>query len=286
MSQANLDFLREKLSGGRCARLVIAEWIESRTGTAAIVAVILVNAVVLGLLALPSIDLEYGHLLRLIDYMCLVFFIIEIGLKGFCYRLHLFRDGWNVFDILVIAIALVPTGESLSVLRSMRVLRVLRLMTALPQLQRVVAAFLHAIPGLGSVVSIMAILVYVSAVMATGFFGEAHPELFGNLWASLYTLFQIMTLESWSMGVVRPVMETHWWAWMFFLPYIMLATFTVLNLFIGIIVSTMQELRGEEVINLKQPVKGESRDSAQDILQRIEADLASLRESMKTDKGK
>lgn len=143
---------------------------------------------------------------------------------------------------MVVAIALAPNIGPWSILRSLRILRVFRLMTTVPQLRKVVAAFLHAIPGLSGVILVMAIFFYVTGVLATTMFGPAFPVWFGTLGKSLYSLFQIMTLESWSMGIVRPVMETYPWAWAFFVPFIVIATFTILNLFIGIIVSTMQEL--------------------------------------------
>ena len=109
-------------------------------------------------------------------------------------------------------------------------------------MRRVVGGLLSALPGLGSVVAILALIFYVAAVMATQLFGEDFPQWFGTLWKSLYSLFQIMTLESWSMGIVRPVMETHPYAWAFFVPFILIATFTMLNLFIAVVVNRDAEL--------------------------------------------
>jgi voltage-gated sodium channel len=116
----------------------------------------------------------------------------------------------------------------------------------------------------------MTIFFYTAAVLATQLFGSTHPQWFGDLGSSLYTLFQIMTLESWSMGIVRPVMESHPWAWAFFVPFIILATFTILNLFLGIIVSTMQELSMLPDPNVEQP-------ELIDLLTKIEDDLRKLR---------
>ena len=220
----------------------LAMLIESSRFQWSITTVILVNALALGIEATPFADSVIGQVARVIDSICLIIFIVELTLKSLAYRFHMLRNGWNNFDIAVVAIALLPASGTMSVLRSLRVLRVLRLLTVVPSLRRVVAAFLHAIPGLVSVIGLMGVLFYVAAVMATGFFGESHPSWFGNLGRSFYTLFQIMTLESWSMGIVRPIMETHTWAWAFFIPFIVFATFTILNLFIGVIVSTMQEI--------------------------------------------
>lgn len=273
MSSDDLTRLRES-AGVAPWRLRLATWIESAPVQRFIIAVILVNAVVLGLYIDPSLFPGATGLFKAIDLVCLVIFAIELVLKLAVYRLAFFRSGWNVFDFLVVAIALVPGQGVLSVLRTLRVLRVLRLLTVVPSLKKVVAAFIHSIPGLGAVVMVMAIFFYAAAVMATGFFGADFPDWFGSIGKSLYTLFQVMTLESWSMGIVRPVMEAHPLAWAFFVPFIVIATFTILNLFIGIIVSTMQEL---SVL----PDQEEANRETHEILERIEQDLATLRKQMK-----
>jgi voltage-gated sodium channel len=225
-------------------RVRLEGWIESDTTQRVVVGLILLNAVVLGLETSPGLG-ALTPVLFALDRLCLLVFAGELAAKLVAYRGRFFRSGWNCFDFAVVAIALIPAAGPLAVLRTLRVLRVLRLFTVVPSLRRVVAAFLHAIPGLGSVILVMSIFFYVAAVLATKLFGTTHPEFFGSLGGSLYTLFQIMTLESWSMGIARPVMEHHPWAWCFFIPFIFMATFTILNLFIGIIVSAMQELSGE-----------------------------------------
>ena len=189
------------------------------------------------------------------------------------YRMHFWRNGWNIFDFLVVAVAFAPGTGSWSVLRALRIFRVFRLLTAVPQLKRVVAAFIHSIPGLSGVMLVMAIFFYAMGVLATNLFGDSFPDWFGTLGASLYSLFQVMTLESWSMGIVRPVMEVYPWAWAFFVPFIIIATFTILNLFIGIIVSTMQEL--------SMLPEGSSTDAeVKETLERMEKDLSRLRQRL------
>jgi voltage-gated sodium channel len=220
----------------------LARVIESKTVQATITALILVNAIILGLETNRELFARYGAVLVTLDHICLAAFVAELVAKLFAYRGLFWKSGWNWFDFIVVAIALVPGVGPWAVLRSLRVLRVLRLFTVVPQLKRVVAAALHAIPGLASVLVVMAVFFYTAAVLATTLFGQTHAEWFGSIGKSLYTLFQVMTLESWSMGIVRPVMEQHPAAWAFFVPFIVIATFTILNLFIGIIVSTMQEL--------------------------------------------
>lgn len=260
-------------------RIRLAQWVESSPFQNVIIAVILINAVILGLDATPLKDSVLAPYIKIADKICLAIFIVELLLKALAYRFAMLRNGWNCFDVAVVAIALVPAAGPASVLRGLRVLRLLRLLTVVPSLRKVVAAFIHAIPGLASVIGLMMLFMYVMAVMATGFFGEAYPEWFGHLGKSLYSLFQIMTLESWSMGIVRPVMETHPWAWMFFVPFIMLGTFTILNLFIGIIVSTMQEISDEQP-QLPAPA------DAEQLLNRIQADLAMLQQRLNnTEKG-
>lgn len=194
----------------------VAGWVDGPRAQAFVTAVILVNAVELGLQTDAGLASSFGPLLRGIDLACLAVFVVELLGKLLAYQGGFWRSGWNVFDVAVVAIALVPGAGPWAVLRSLRVLRVLRLLTVIPQLRRVVAAFLHAIPGLAGVVAVMAIFYYTAGVLATNLFEGTHPQWFGTLGKSLYTLFQIMTLESWSMGIVRPVMESHPWAWAFF----------------------------------------------------------------------
>lgn len=254
----------------------LARWVESSSVQYFIAAVIILNGVILGLETSAGVMASYGTLLIALDRICLVIFIIEIAIKMYAFRVGFWRDWWNLFDVLVVGVALVPGSGSLAVLRSLRVLRVLRLMTVVPSLRKVVAAFLHSIPGLTSVVAVMAVFFYTAAVLATGLFGESHPQWFGGVGASLYTLFQIMTLESWSMGIVRPVMEVHPNAWMFFVPFIMVATFTILNLFIGIIVSTMTELS-----LMPEDEHEDEHEETIELLTRIEADLSELKKRFK-----
>lgn len=223
-------------------RLRLREWVESPAVQYTIVGLILVNAVILGLETSREVMSGAGPFLRLVDNTILAVFVGEIALKIAAFGPRFFREPWNVFDFAVVAIALVPASGPLAVLRALRVLRVLRLISVVPRLRFVVEALLKAIPGIVSIAGLMLLLFYVSSVMATGLFGERFPEWFGSVGASMYTLFQVMTLESWSMGIARPVMDVYPYAWLFFVPFILIATFTILNLFIAVIVDTMQSL--------------------------------------------
>ncbi len=226
------------------ARLTVADFSESPRFVGFITLLILINAVSLGLETVPSFTASYGDMLYLVDRSILIIFTIEVGLKLYAYRLRFFASGWNVFDFLIVTIAWFPASGPLAILRALRVLRVLRLLSVVPQLRRVISAIGHSIPGMISVIGVLCLVFYVSAVLTTKLFGQ-HPdprmqEWFGSIAASAYSLFQIMTLESWSMGIVRPTMELFPYAWVFFVPFIIVTSFAVLNLFIGIIVDAMQ----------------------------------------------
>ncbi len=223
-----------------------AAFIESRPVGGLIIGVIIFNAIILGLETSPAVMKQAGALIHALDRACLVFFVVELLLKLFSYGFRFFRSGWNLFDLAIVGIALVPASTGMSVLRALRILRVLRLVSVAPRLRRVVEGFVTALPGMGSVFVLMAIIFYIGAVMATKLFGTSFPEWFGSLGQSAYTLFQIMTLESWSMGIVRPVMETYPYAWAFFVPFIMVTTFAVVNLLVGLIVNSMQDAHAEE----------------------------------------
>ncbi|KAE9631163.1 ion transporter [Parasedimentitalea maritima] len=211
-----------------------------------ITAVILVNAVTLGLETAPSIMARAGGIITLIDEMCLAIFVLEILAKLLVRRHRFFLSGWNIFDFIIVGIALVPGAQGLSVLRALRILRVLRVISVAPSLRRVVEGFITALPGMGSVFLLMAIIFYIGSVIATKLFGGTFPEWFGTLGRSAYSLFQIMTLESWSMGIVRPVMVVFPYAWVFFVPFIMVTTFAVVNLLVGLIVNSMQDAHSVE----------------------------------------
>lgn len=206
-------------------------------------AVILINSITIGVETAVDHGSPAYHVLYLLDHAALAIFTVEIVVKlAAMGPRRFFSRGWNVFDFLVVAVALVPGAGPLSVLRTLRVLRLLRVIKFMPSLRRVVEALLMSLPGISAIGMLIAMVFYVAAVMATAMFGADFPQWFGSLGHSLYTLFQVMTLESWSMGIVRPVMEKSPWAWLFFVPFILVSAFTMLNLFIAVIVDTMSNL--------------------------------------------
>lgn len=227
-------------------RTRVSLFLDRKSVRNGILGVILFNAFLLGLETSTEIMAAVGPLVLALDTACVMVFVIEIGLKLFAQRGAFFRSGWNIFDFLIVGIAIMPGAHSFSVLRALRILRLLRVLSVAPALRRVVEGFVRAVPGMGSVFLLMAMIFYIGAVMATKLFGSAFPEWFGSLGASAYTLFQVMTLESWSMGIVRPVMAEFPHAWLFFIPFIVVTTFAVVNLLVGLIVNSMQEAHGQE----------------------------------------
>ena len=232
--------------GIKAVQQKIREWLERPVVGQGIMAIIVFNAILLGLETSGTAMSAAGTLIVALDKVCLGIFLIEIILKLVAYRWRFFKSGWNIFDFLIVGIALVPSSGTLVVLRALRILRVLRLISVAPALRRVVEGFVSALPGMGSVFLLMGMMFYIGAVMATKLFAATFPEWFGTIGLSLYSLFQIMTLESWSMGIVRPVMEVHPYAWAFFVPFIMVTTFAVVNLLVGLIVSSMQDAHSAE----------------------------------------
>ncbi len=244
--------------------------VESSPFERFIITVIVVNAIGLGIETSPAAMAYVGGVVEWLDTVAIAIFVVELLLKFVAYRFAFFKNGWNIFDLVIVGVALVPAAQQFSVLRALRILRALRLISVVPSMRKVIVGLFNAIPSIGTVIVMLLLLFYISAVMATKLFGEAFPQWFGNLGASLYSLFQIMTLESWSMGIVRPVMEEYPYAWAFFVPFILLTSFIVLNLFIGVIVNAMAEATGEEAHTEREEILEQ--------LKALREDVAALRQ--------
>jgi voltage-gated sodium channel len=264
-------------------RDTLTRWIESDRFQYTIITIIILNAITLGLETSPRAMSAIGPLLLTLDTLFLSIFTVEIAIKLYAYRLRFFKNGWNNFDFTIVAVSLLPFLEAFSVLRALRILRVLRLISVVPAFRRVVMGFLDALSGLAAVGSMLLLVLYVFAVMATKLFGSSFPEWFGSIGASLYSLFQIMTLESWSMGIVRPVMEVYPLAWLFFVPFILITTFAVLNLLIGIIVSSMQNIHEAEKKLLEEEFRAQHKqtEEIEETLASIERSVRDIREKMR-----
>ncbi len=220
--------------------------VESKFFRYFITGLIIFNAIILGLATSKPLMVSYGTLINAIDMLIVAIFTVEIIMRIAVYRGAFFKDPWSLFDFFVVAISLVPANDGLSILRALRVLRLFRLLTIVPQMRVIIGALIAVVPGIASVAMVLLLFFYVFAIMATTLFGESFPQWFGTLGESMYTLFQIMTLESWSMGIARPVIEMYPYAWIYFVIYILIVTFIMVNLFIGIIVDAIFTIKGDE----------------------------------------
>ena len=237
-----------------------------------IIWVIVLNAVTLGLETSPEVLREFGGLLHAADRVMLWIFTVELALRLYAYGRRFFRDPWNVFDFVIVGISLIPTSGPFSVLRALRILRALRLISAVPAMRRVVSGLLAAVPGMASIGALLGLIIYVAGVMATKLFGTISPEYFGDLGTTLFTLFQTMTGEAWP-DIAREVMAAAPLAWIFFVIYILISSFAVLNLFIAVIVSGMEKTVRGDLIEAEEQHAADQAASDQLIL----AELRELR---------
>jgi voltage-gated sodium channel len=219
----------------RVAWLVDARWFQH-----AVVAVILLNSVTLGLETYEERFADYAVHFMVAERLFVTLFVVELLLKIYARRAAFFRDPWSWFDLIVVGIALVPTAEGFSVLRLLRILRLLRLITVVPHMRQVVAALFRSVPGLGTVIGLLLIVLYTAAVLGEKLFSGIAPEYFGNLGITLFTLFTVLTTENWP-DVAAAVMSEAPMAWIFFVLYIVVTAFIVLNLVIGVIVTSMEQ---------------------------------------------
>ena len=244
-----------------------------------LIILIVVNAIILGIETNKNIMAVIGHELIMIDHAILWVFIAEIVVLISARGWHFFKDPWSIFDFLVVAIALVPATGSLSVLRALRVLRILRLINKIESMRRVVSALLGSLPGLGSVFGLVLIVFYVSGVIATNMYAADFPERFGTLGMSFFTLFQVMTLEGWSEEIARPVMELYPSAWIFFLIFIFISTFIVVNLFVAVIVDSINSIKHHED-------KKNQKDEVTEKIEALHREITELKELIRSNATK
>lgn len=229
------------MADNKSLRAKLYDFTESELFGRSILVLIVINAIILGMETSDTIMGAIGPILLMLDRLILTVFVIEVVLRLIADFRGFWRNPWRIFDFVIVTISLIPATGALSAMRAFRILRVLRLVSQVRAMRRVVTGLLSALPGMGSIVLLLGLIFYVYAVISTKIFKDAFPEWFGSIGESSYTLFQIMTLESWSMGIVRPVMEEFPLSWMLFVPFIIMTAFTVLNLFIGVIVDAMQQ---------------------------------------------
>jgi voltage-gated sodium channel len=262
---------------GWAVKIVDAGWFQNF-----IVAVIVFNAFTLGLETSNAVSEYVGIWFDRLDDFILGIFVVEIVLKMTARGIvGFFRRGWNIFDFIIVGMSLVPSAGPLTVLRALRILRVLRLVSVVPAMRKVVQALLTSIPGVASIMALMLLVFYIFGVICTKLYGETFPQWFGTIGESMYSLFQIMTLESWSMGIVRPVMEQAPQAWLVFVPFILITSFAVLNLFIAVIVNAMQEQATADLEEARDTIEEDIHEQTRVLT----AEIADLRGDLRELKG-
>ena len=224
----------------------IKNFVEDKRFQNFIIVLIILNGITMGFETSKHYATEYATFFSLFNTFVVTSFTIEILLRIYVHRAAFFKDPWSIFDFIIVAISLVPSSAGFEIFRVLRVLRLFRLITVVPQMKKIMAALLSVIPGIASIAGLLTLFFYIFAIMATQLYGEKFPEWFGSLGESFYTLFQIMTLESWSMGIVRPIMDVYPLAWVFFIPFIFMATFIIVNLIIAIVVDAMNEMNASD----------------------------------------
>jgi len=242
-----------------------------------IIGVIIFNGITMGLETSKGFMAEYGSLIHILDTVVITIFTIEITMRIYVHKLPFFKNGWNLFDFTIVAISLIPSSAGFEILRILRVFRLFRLVTVVPQMRKIVLALVSVIPGMISIAGLLMLLFYIFAIMATQLYAQTFPEWFGSLGESFYTLFQIMTLESWSMGIVRPIMEQHPYAWVFFIPFIFIVTFIMINLIIAIVVDAMNELKDDEQTHIIDEIHN-SEDHTKVEVEKLRVEIKELKE--------
>ena len=255
----------------------IEKIVESSLFQNLIIAVIIFNGITMGLETSKDIMADYGSFILMFDTLVITIFTIEIAMRLYVYRLPFFKSGWNIFDFIIVAISLVPSSAGFEILRILRVFRLFRLVTVVPQMRKIVIALVSVIPGMLSIAGLLILLFYIFAIMATQLYAQTFPEWFGTLGESFYTLFQIMTLESWSMGIVRPIMEQHPYAWTFFIPFIFIVTFIMINLIIAIVVDAMNEIKDDEESHIIEEIHT-SEDHTKIEVEKLRDEIKELKE--------
>ena len=250
------------------SREKVKQFVEKNSIQNFIIALIIFNSITIGMETSSAIMNSFGNILLLIDKLILAIFVIEILLKLYAYGFGFFRSGWNIFDFSIVAIALLPASGVLAVLRSLRIFRSLRLIKNVPRLRFIVESLFHSLPSLVWIFVLLALVFYVFSVIGSKLFGADYPQWFGTLAASMFSLFQIMTLEGWA-EISRAVMEKYPLANIYFILFILLASYTTLNIFIAIVVNTMAEVQqkvsNEEVGKIENIIQDENEELKQNI---------------------
>ncbi len=265
-------------------RIQIRAFIEKPFFQQAIVTLIVLNSVLIGFETSDKYMDMFGVYIDTIDKIILYIFVFEILLKLYAYGGAFFKDTWNLFDALIIGISIVPSlGASFAVLRALRIVRTLRLLKNIPKLKLIIESLLHSIPSIGWIGVLLLIIFYIFSIIGNTLFGASFPEYFGSLSKTIFTLFQVMTLESWASGIARPIISVEPFAGIYFVVFILIATYTTLNIFIAIVVNTMNELHRkslmEEEKHIKEFVHNENETILSEVLM-MRKELSELRKKL------
>ena len=258
---------------GFCQRIVASRYFDS-----AIIVLILLNAVIIGLETSATIAVKFHDWILFFNRLILGVFIIEAALKitaQWPNPERYFKNGWNVFDFSIVVFSLIPaTGEFAMVARLLRLLRVLRLISTIPELRLIVSTLIRSLPSMGHVILLMGIIFYIYSVMGFHLFHEHDSVHWGNLGLSLLTLFRIVTLEDWT-DVMYKAMELHHLAWIYFVSFVVLGTFVIVNLFIAVVLNNLEEAKLERLEALHWPA-----DDLQTQLRETQTVLLKLQKSL------
>lgn len=268
-------------------RIVLGNFLEGKRFHNFIISLIVLNSITIGMETSVSWMSSYGQFFEKLDDIILGIFILELLLKLYAFGYKFFLNAWNVFDFLIVAVSIVPAAGPFSVFRTLRILRTLRLINNVPKLRLIIEALLKSIPSIGWISLLLMVVFYIFAVLGTNVYGEQFPELFGGLGNSMFTLFQIMTLESWSSGIARPMMEVMPYSYLFFIPFILIATYTTLNIFIAIVVNTMNEMHHQDNMEEEQNMKEfvhEEHEHTQDKLDELQRKVDEILDRLKVEK--
>lgn len=256
----------------------LGQIIDSTWSQRFIVAVLLVNAVTLGVETSPWLMGSYGPVIMTINDVIPIIFVVEVGTRLIARGPRFFREAWNVFDVIIISVSFLPSGQAFAALRALRILRILHVISVVPRMRHVVASMLRSIPQISSILALLLILTYISGVITTHLFGADYPEQFGGIGTSMLTLFQLMTLEGWAGDVVRPVMEKYPYSVLFFIPYMLATAFAILNLFTAVLVDSMQIIQQNYTY---ERTEENIHHIVQDELVQVKSDLSALRSDIR-----
>lgn len=248
---------------------------------------IVLNALAFGLLTDASVAERIGPKLESFCDMSILIFIVELMIRLSIEKKSFFTGRnryWNWFDTIIVVLssaAQLGTFSSFRVFRIFRVFRqlnILRVVRSADKLKLIVEAIFNAIPGMLWTTILFVIIMYTYALLGSTFFGADFPDWFGNVWRSMYSLFQIMTLESWSMGIARPVMDVFPAAWVYFVTYVLIASYVILNIVVALVVSSLQEVTAKNEAKKSQKL---TKDALRDEIEKLRNQIEVVNEMLK-----